>query len=181
MAIAPQPYRHFYVPRRKVLTIPQAKRLIEDVDGIGFNEYRIGPDNNGLAVQQDQYDLPETDRFGWLYRQVSSRLTEANREAGWNFTLSGWNQPLRISRYGVGYKHDWHLDYVADDASKLAFSVPLNDGYEGGQFEMLETEMPELEVGRGIFFPAYHGHRVTPVTSGARYVLLGWATGPRFR
>jgi len=30
------------------------------------------------------------------------------------------------------------------------------------------------------FFPSYTIHEVTPVTSGVRYSLVGWACGPAF-
>lgn len=130
------------------------------------------------GATQHMWDLNPLDPLhDRLWPKVTKRV-----EKTWGFAITDWQQPLRVSRYDVGNEHPWHLDYTGWDGSKIAFSIPLNTGYEGGRLELLETkDLPEPELGVGIIFPAFMGHRVTPVTSGQRYVLLGWLTGPRFR
>jgi PKHD-type hydroxylase len=163
----------------RMLTLKQSENVLRQA--IARNEWKTYTMSRGLAgsdVLQDIYDLPWEDTLhDKLWNSISGHNTHR-----WNFNLTGWHQPLRVARYGVGYFQDWHVDYTDTDSSKLAFSIPLTSGHEGGQLQLLDCEeQPKAEIGRAIVFPAFHGHRVTPVTSGVRYALLGWATGPRFQ
>jgi PKHD-type hydroxylase len=151
---------------------------IETLDD--WNEYRIDKDANDMAVHQWTYDLPEKD-FEQLYNQVWAHTNNINKLI-WGFALTRWQQPLRVAKYTPGLSHDWHVDYTPDDTSKLAFSCALNHQYTGGDLQILEAgRISKPEIGDATWFPAFQGHRVTPVTSGVRYVLLGWITGPRFK
>lgn len=164
-------YKHFVT--RQFLGERQSDHLIKDLE---VRKDLITAERVG----QVYWDIPYTDPdYTWLYEKCMG-LADMVNFAHWNFDITGWQQPLRISKYYEGKSMDWHLDHIDTDESKLAFSVALNTDYEGGEFELIDTDMPTLKVGQGIVFPAYHAHRVKPVTSGTRYVLLGWLTGPRF-
>ena len=117
----------------------------------------------------------------------------ANLQQGWNFDIQGV-QPLQLSKYTVGEKYSWHMDYDhKEQARKLTFNVVLNDDYEGGDFQfswgspsapykkrVINEEAMKIP-GRIVVFPSYYYHRVTPVTKGVRYSLTGWAWGPPFK
>jgi PKHD-type hydroxylase len=71
---------------------------------------------------------------------------------------------------------------------KLSLSVQLSDppSYEGGDFEFTKCgQKPNPEnirsQGTAIIFPSLAYHKVTPVTKGIRYSLVGWYEGPRWR
>jgi PKHD-type hydroxylase len=69
---------------------------------------------------------------------------------------------------------------------KLSVVVALNDGFEGGQFQINTNgehnpETIPLPKGRLVVFPSYILHRVTPVTKGVRHSLVVWVVGPKFR
>ncbi|HEV7377822.1 MAG TPA: 2OG-Fe(II) oxygenase [Pyrinomonadaceae bacterium] len=55
----------------------------------------------------------------------------------------------------------------------------LNDDFEGGQ-----TSFPQLyyritpRCGKAVIFPATYLHCAEPVTSGEKYILVSWLTGP---
>jgi predicted 2-oxoglutarate/Fe(II)-dependent dioxygenase YbiX len=55
----------------------------------------------------------------------------------------------------------------------------LNDDFEGGQ-----TSFPQLNhritprCGKAVIFPATYLHCAEPVTSGEKYILVSWLTGP---
>ena len=117
----------------------------------------------------------------------------ANLQQGWNFDIQGV-QTLQLSKYTVGEKYSWHIDYDhREQARKLTFNVVLNDDYEGGDFQFswgspsapyrkrVIKEWAMRVPGRIVIFPSYYYHRVTPVTKGVRYSLTGWAYGPAFR
>lgn len=165
--------------RREMLSLPQCQKLMDTVESEGsWRDYDVAPDQVGNAVRQQFQDLRHPD-FRELHDFALTFLNRINADH-WNFVLDGWQQPLRIARYLPGYRHDWHTDYTNEDASKLAFSMPLNDSYTGGVLQLLESERIDQLPGHAVVFPAFQGHRVTEVTSGVRYVLLGWLTGPRF-
>lgn len=164
---------------RQLLDPPACAALIGRAEAeADWYEYVVD-DTHGY-VRQSIYDLDAT-AYAHLYERVLKLAYQVNDES-WGFHLDGWQQRLRIARYHPGYMHDWHVDYTTGDASKLTISMPLNDGYEGGELQLLEVDRVEAPgPGHAVFFPAFHGHRVTGVTGGTRYVLLGWLTGPRFR
>lgn len=107
-------------------------------------------------------------------------------------------QTLQLTRYEAPKGHyDWHLDngLGAADGSvqfqelglgrKLSFSILINDPstYSGGDFEIAGNRLPQEEMRKNtaIFFPSIMGHRVTPVTKGVRFSLVGWILGPRLK
>jgi hypothetical protein len=80
--------------------------------------------------------------------------------------------------------YDWHEDHAEGgnfSLRKLSFVIPLNDGYEGGEFRLFHHPVAEQAKGTMIVFPSYKTHCVSPVTKGERWSLVGWVTGPPFR
>ncbi len=93
--------------------------------------------------------------------------------------------------------YEWHSDMVlsVDDnhvvpnmCRKLSMTIVLNDGYEGCEFECgsvkggnLIGEKISLTKGDVIVFPSMMHHRVNPILSGERRVLVAWAWGPLFK
>lgn len=108
-------------------------------------------------------------------------------EQYFRFDLSGiWDhdQPT-VVRYEPGHGHyGWHADCAEPTPRrKLSFSVLLSDpaDYEGGDLEVRGFDPAPRVRGTLFTFPAFMLHQVTPVTSGARMVLVGWVHGPTFR
>ena len=93
--------------------------------------------------------------------------------------------------------YEWHNDIVmsVDDnqvipnkTRKLSMTMVLNDGYEGCDFECgsvkkgdLIGEKVPLKKGDVLVFPSMMHHRVHPVLSGERRVLVAWAWGPLYK
>ena len=170
-------YKHLI--ERHVLGSKQCQTLIDWLeDQVGAEA--VLRDKEGQTYADIAYDDPG---FAWLYEKIEETIFQVNSR-GWEFDLRDWQQPLRVARYDINNGMYWHMDYTSDDASKIAMSVALNDpmSYRGGGLKLLETKpLDPLSKGHGVFFPAFHGHRVEPIMSGSRYVLLGWYSGPRFR
>lgn len=166
---------------KKFMTEKQAQALVEKIKPIFAekSELYAATDAAKYSVKQDIYDLdgPEWDD---LYEKVEKFILQTN-DVHFKFELGDFAQSLRIARYQPGYSHDWHLDYAPNDSSKIAFSVPLSGGFKGGEFQMLDIGTVPLGIGQAVVFPAFEAHRVTEVTKGERWVLLGWYGGPAFR
>ena len=66
---------------------------------------------------------------------------------------------------------------------KLTMVIQLSDPseYEGGQLELFEDIQIPKQKGLVAMFPSFGNyHRVTPVLSGTRKVLVAWIWGPPF-
>lgn len=133
------------------------------------------------------------------------RLEAAVRH--WNEQLFGFEldptvrpeDPFTAMRYRPGDRFVWHIDNgvaaAPVGARKLGFTLQLSDptSYAGGDLEFAvysqayggEAFGAQREAARQrgaiIVFPAFHLHRVSPVSAGERVAIVGWLHGPRFR
>jgi PKHD-type hydroxylase len=128
--------------------------------------------------------LPHTNDSAWLYDRMSGLLQQLN-ERFWRFELTDL-EPLQLARYPVGGAYDWHVDLGPGRASlrKLSVSIQLSppDTYDGGDLEFPDVVGPVTRAqGSAIVFPSHLRHRVTAVTRGERWSVVGWFVGPPFR
>lgn len=138
---------------------------------------------------QTSFITPDHELGNEIFPLLWSYLADANAGAEWNFFVNGC-EPLQFTKYDVGERYDWHIDMIWDepDSRKISFSLLLNDDFEGGDLEFeigspgTEERITTVKMRKGdiVFFPSYLWHRVTPVTKGERYSLVGWARGPSF-
>ncbi len=90
----------------------------------------------------------------------------------------------RLLRYLPGEQFPLHVDkHPAMAASGMGWpliscSMMLNDDYEGGAFELFGGgQVIAPRAGRVVLFPSsfMYPHKITPITRGVRYVVVGWA------
>lgn len=83
-----------------------------------------------------------------------------------------------IARYTPGASTSWHVDgdpnHPAGARRCVAFSIQLNDDFTGGELEVHPAGAITMSPGDVVGFTSRTWHRVTPVTSGQRFVLLGF-------
>lgn len=138
----------------------------------------------------------------FIYKRVLDMVAGENKNNAWNFDYDVI-EDLQFTKYDGEMKqhYNWHADQrsvvygnnvdaiLRGKIRKISFSVLLNENYEGGNFEF-ETGLPHEEnristltpsAGCAIVFPSFMYHRVTPVTEGVRYSLVGWICGKPFR
>ena len=129
----------------------------------------------------------------WFVEKIYDNISTWNdSDNGYGFDLCGMEEPPALMKYEApGGKYDWHLDIGSDigmSARKIAYTIHLNPGeFEGGELQWLLGNEPSYiegripKLGTMSLFPAYLLHKVSPVTSGIRYVLVGWIHGNSFR
>tara|TARA_B100000965_G_scaffold85498_1_gene69128 strand:+ start:10967 stop:11569 length:603 start_codon:yes stop_codon:yes gene_type:complete len=98
---------------------------------------------------------------------------------------------FQVLRYRPGGRFDWHCDYgVAPNKKvwrKLSMSVQLSDpeDYEGGELVIVDYYNKYCTIpakkGACVVFDSRCPHKANPITKGVRYVLVGWASGPKLR
>jgi len=139
----------------------------------------------------------------WLIDLIWPYMNIANEQAGWNFDIRSVEN-IQVAKYAPGGFYEWHKDGGADclslydmpdnkflhgKARKLSMTIPLNDNYEGGEFQFSSYSEGDHKIstiedntsGSVIVFPSFMEHRVTPITKGTRYSLVAWFLGPPFK
>ena len=162
---------------RRIIDYNEACKVRETVVKAGNASYR-NTDVHWLHFQNDDYK--------WIYERVGDISRKFNAET-YQFEFDRCTD-LQLARYTVDQHYDWHTDLGADGYSrrKLSIALMLSDraDFEGGELQFggaQFTRSAEVEQGDAILFPAWARHRVTPVTSGERWTLVGWWLGPPFR
>lgn len=122
----------------------------------------------------------------WIYERLAE-VTRVFNDAHYGFEIDACTD-LQLARYAPGQHYDWHSDLGGQGYSRRKLSVavllsPL-DAFTGGRLEFgidRFVQAAEAEPGDAIVFPSWLAHRVTPVTEGERWTLVGWWLGPPFR
>lgn len=88
---------------------------------------------------------------------------------------------LLLSRYETGMSYGAHVDdaIMGGQRTDLSFTLFLNapDRYEGGSLVIDEPAGErafKMEPGALLLYPSTSLHRVEPVSSGTRLVIVGW-------
>lgn len=134
------------------------------------------------------------ERYQWLYDRLKPIVREANE--CFRFDLYGMLDNLTYMQYlaaheasdGAAGHFQWHTDAGRHLSAlrKISLSIALSDPdtYEGGHLQLFHggvLDAGKLPLGTVTAFPSYVQHRVTPMISGERCVLVLFILGPRFR
>jgi PKHD-type hydroxylase len=124
--------------------------------------------------------------FDDIKKHLDPIVLNVNRHV-FGYDLDGTCE-FQLAEYSVGDKYDAHIDLAQTQnmcARKLSITVQLSepDAYKGGSLEFTDNiPSPNLKnLGSVVVFPSFLGHKITPVTKGKRYSLVGWYNGPLWR
>lgn len=122
----------------------------------------------------------------WLEGIFERFAMEANKTCKWDYHVTG-SERVQFAEYNPGHHYTWHTDTFTlcgkPEDRKITVVCLLNDGFEGGDFEvrLYGDYNAQLKKGTMIAFPSILEHRVTPIITGTRYSATMWFNGPRFR
>ena len=170
-----------------VFKVEEMDRLVQTCDERAAAGALSGGIEDGYRRSKVAW-LKREEGFDWLYNRVA-QLANGFNQRFFGFDLRNVEQAIQVARYDETDqgRYDWHTDFgILEQTRKLSISVQLSDpqDYEGGDLEFdISTEITKAgrERGMAIAFPSFARHRVAPVTKGARYSLVAWIHGPRFR
>jgi hypothetical protein len=166
----------------------QARALTQHLKAMfaqGFGKSRREAGGRPRTVSDDQQiwdirDLDASDYRGTVMPALFECLKKYVDEFDIlsSFTLVGWWLKAQLTRKGEGY-HAWHFESSSFFESRrvLAWSIYLNDDYEGGELEFLYFgRRMKLGAGDVVIFPAAftHTHRGNMVLGGEKLLLTGW-------
>ena len=165
----------------------------DKVIALASNDYShkasVGTDGEGsvaLNVRNvNKYSIHYTEENAWIFDKIARAVATANAEY-YKYEIMGITHAIELLHYeGSEQGHyDWHADVGPGGSStrKISVSVQLTDSdkYEGGNLEVNcngQVLQAVKEKGSISLFPSYALHRVSPVTSGERWVLVIWIHG----
>jgi len=142
---------------------------------------------NGITDYRGGYvaSLARRRRNEWLYARAETFMRAYAADLG--LEVTAMEQPLQYIEYPEKTEFGWHtdLEYTGTGERKVTLSVQLTPSreYEGGDLEMVGERRCIWQRSRGfaVAFPAFLGHRITPLTRGTRAALVGWLHGPPLR
>lgn len=147
-----------------------------------YKEGKITTENNRKSEHVFICPHPEID---WIYQRLTDAVNHMNAKF-YKFDLFGFGEGLQFTKYEAPESHyDYHVDRIYNgQVRKLSLTVQLTDDsqYEGGDFQIYGSDykLPRKQ-GTILLFPSFVVHRVTPVTNGTRYSLVGWINGKPFK
>ena len=177
------------------LTDENIEKLIETIDETKWEESLVRSNVSPTGAYQSSSRVSKLqfidEKHIQLVQGLAGVISRCN-DNNWRFDISSFNfniDQISINKYDVGGKFDWHMDITETISTrKLSFTVQLSDpkDYKGGDLEFFDGEEtktnPEVrKKGTLIVFPSYTWHRITPITEGTRYSLVGWVHGNCFR
>ena len=178
-----------------------SKSFCEKIMNIGYQKkLELAKIQDGNQVNRKSHVTFIQDKD--IESEVTKVVNEVNEKTGWNFLLREF-EPLQYTIYNVRDHYDWHIDshgkpYKNGLIRKLSFTICLNDNelennnYTGGDFEICLPHpyhnknkyfrfRKVFKQGTIIIFPSHIWHKVHPVVSGTRKVLVGWVVGKAFQ
>ena len=140
-------------------------------------------DNNHQSKRVVE-DVSVLKHFPELTNKVYNTVAPLNAKTQ-NFNIDSIKE-MNMLKYGIGGKYDWHQDviYGKEKERKFTFIIQLSDSndYEGGDLEFYEANFGKdytgyRKKGNMIVFSSFLYHRITPLTKGNRYSIVGWIFG----
>jgi PKHD-type hydroxylase len=171
----------------------EIKKIIDKLDDNKWDDSMVYDNKteeiskHKIRTNKEQPLWPE--QGGFPFDIITEEIFNVNSEY-WNFDIRYIDfakDPPLVLKYVLNQEFNWHFDMSGVSSTrKLSFTIQLSDSddYEGGdlQFGPVIEHKPEIrKKGNITIFPSYVWHRVTPVTKGNRYALVGWVHGPAFK
>lgn len=177
--------------------------FLKDVEESG-KFYQGGKlDDDGVLHLDENYRSCQTAHYGpgeEVYEKIATKIHARIATINDKFAFDLWPEKERlipvinINRYDgdgeVKGKIGMHTDmgpFEDADDRKLSISILLNDPkeYEGGRFRLFDGgarfPLENQPQGAAAIFPSFAVHGVEQVMKGARYTVVIWLRGPRFR
>jgi hypothetical protein len=167
------------------LSVAECDEYIRVAESKGFEDAPITTGRGPVMMKEvrnnDRVMFDEVDRAQDLYRRLASHLAPRFKK---EWEPVGMNERLRVYRYDMGQKFDWHLDGYFErptgERSFFTFMVYLNEDFEGGTTSFSHHQTSALtggvfrvtpKTGMALLFHHPILHRGDPVIAGRKYLL----------
>ena len=179
-----------WIAKKNVFSSNELDTIIKQGLELGPIPAGVGGDNSlaNYRISDIAWMNADNPDFDWIYAALAGAVNDINRDH-FRFDLDKI-LPLQFTKYSATQNgaYNKHIDMGrTDNPRKLSFSLQLSDAkdYEGGDlrfhYQRSEPQLAPRTRGTLIFFPSWVVHDVSTITSGVRYSLVGWVSGPNFR
>lgn len=163
----------------------ELKRILEySLDNLKLKPARIMGENktivDNLSIRKSSvafYDY--FSEFLLLKKHLEKEIINTIKVKGFDIDLE---KELQFTQYKTDEFYDWHTD--TGDLNQetqnryCSIVILLNDNFEGGDLEVIDENGNEIvlkkQKGNLFIFPSEYIHRVTTITNGIRYSIVGW-------
>lgn len=172
--------RKRYHITKSVFTVAECNLIIQ----MG-NTYKLESIQNLVQVY-NLNTISFEQKSHWIYDRICNTIINANNEI-FHFDLIGVEQRLQMISLKDKDIYKWHSDNTLDenDVRKLTAVVQLSSPktYEDGDLEIWDSGVVKIpnDIGSVCVFPGYNLTRIIPVSSGFKFCLILYISGPRFR
>lgn len=163
-----------------LLSADECRGWIDLAEQLGFYD---APINLGGGVEARRPDIrnnqrtliDDAERAAALWQRTEPLLPEHILRSG-RETATGFNERLRFYRYQPGQRFALHRDGYyrrpdGSETSRMSFLIYLNEGFEGGETDLLELGVVTPKTGLALCFRHSYLHEGRAVRSGVKYVL----------
>lgn len=161
-------------------------RIVSELCVKETSDATMGEDGGQTNLDTRKTKVHFAEAGYWLEEIFKNFAALANEECKWDYDVTGVER-IQFATYEKDHHYTWHTDTFTLSGSpidrKITVVCLLNDGFEGGDFELRlygDYKAP-LTKGSIIAFPSILEHRVTPIISGVRHSATMWFNGPRMR
>lgn len=182
------------VTANNVFTPNECNKIIEHANNKEKIVALVNKDDNKIELnKKDRKNKivwlsdPADKELHFMYEKIRNVIFNVNND-NYNFDLYGLTENFQFTEYSELNDHyDFHVDIGQNlPVRKLSISVQLSNplDYSGSNLEIHTSSDPLVackDQGSITIFPSYILHKVTPLLSGARYSLVTWVGGPKFK
>jgi len=200
-------FENYFTPEEcKILTLKCLNMGLKE----GFQQATIGGGGRlDTGYRRCRLVSIDYDVMPTIFDKFVDAVSGANREWFGNLDINrlGYVQFMEYDVDTGGYYKEHgdviYLDPANDESEaidltpvtehrKISFTLQLTDSseYEGCDLELNESDYETTgplphdkirEQGTLVVFPSFVRHKITPITKGIRYSIVGWVTGPNWR
>ena len=174
-----------YLTIKNFLTEKECSEILEySLKNLKLYDARVGM-NLKINKELRKSSISFTDyneRFPYIEKKLIEQLSEVIKVKGYQINLE--NKKYQFTKYDKGQFYGWHTDSTTNPEfinRYCSIVIQLSNQYEGGDLEMIDTNESgektiifEKGIGNLFVFLSKIPHRVTEVTEGTRYSLVGW-------
>ena len=142
------------------------------------DEWLVGsPGYNGDrdVLREGVLKFEDAPRLPLIMEKYTSTIDPIQVKYLSKFTKGKIMYDLKIARYNVGDKFDWHCDELSRGSLERVTSAItyLNDDFEGGETEFIDRVI-KPKKNHTLIFPSNWAflHRGLPVTKGIKHIMV---------
>jgi hypothetical protein len=179
-----QTYRYYAIYKRQ-FSEEECRAIVSLHDSYNMVASKMNYQSGDRVRDCSLFWLPRNDQTEWIFSRLWKTAKRFNEE--YQFELSPEMGMAQLTRYAPGQQYNWHMDLGPKQASVRKISIVLqlssNKDMQGGGIEIFYGDSIDnrlkADIGDVVMFPSFVMHRAATISTGVRWSLVIWLTGPQ--